>query len=45
MFKKAKKIDEIFTVDLTMCQSDGEDFIIFLAFLENMNFMMKTYIV
>ena len=40
-FKKAKKIDEIFTVDLTLSftsqrQIDGEDF---MAFLENINFM------
>ena len=36
--KKATKIDEIFTVDLTLCskcQIDGEDFVIFVAFLEN----------
>ena len=41
--KKATKIDEIFTVDLTLCskcQIDGEDFFsFFLAFLENMNFI------
>jgi hypothetical protein len=39
--KKATKIDEIFTVDLTLCskcQIDGEDFINFVAFLENTNF-------
>ena len=39
--KKATKIDEIFTVDLTLfskCQIEGEDFVNFLAFLENMNF-------
>ena len=39
--KKATKIDEIFIVDLTLCskcQIDGENFVIFLAFLENMNF-------
>ena len=38
--KKATKMDEIFTVDLTLCskcQIDGED-IVNLAFLENMNF-------
>ena len=39
--KKATKIDEIFTIDLTLCrkrQIDGEDSSIFVAFLENMNF-------
>ena len=33
-FKKATKIDEIFTVDLTLCNLT----LIFLAFFENMNF-------
>ena len=40
--KKATKIDEILTVDLTLCSKckiDGEDFVIFVAFLENMNFI------
>ena len=39
--KKATKIDEIFTVDLTLyskCQIEGEDFVDFVAFLENTNF-------
>ena len=39
--EKATKIDKIFTVNLTVCsncQMDGEDFVIFFAFLENMNF-------
>ena len=39
--KKATKIDEIFTVNLTLCskcQIDGEDFFNFVAFLENTNF-------
>ena len=39
--KKATKIDEILAVDLTLCsrrQIDNEDFVIFLPFLENMNF-------
>ena len=39
--KKATKIEEIFTIDLTLCskcQYDGEDSFIFLAFLENTNF-------
>ena len=40
--KKATKIDEIFSIDLTVCskcQIDSEDFVNFLvAFLENMNF-------
>ena len=34
--KKATKIDEIFTVDLTLCtkcQIDGEDFVIFCGLL------------
>ena len=40
--KKATKIDEIFTVDLTLCskcQIDSEDFVDFVAFLENTNFI------
>ena len=40
-FKKATKVDKIFTVNLMLCskhQIDGEDFVIFMAFLENMNF-------
>ena len=35
-FKKATKIDEIFTVDLTLCskcQIDGEDFVNFCGLL------------
>ena len=35
--KEAKKIDKIFTVDLTLCskrQINGEDFINFRGFLE-----------
>ena len=40
--KKATKIDEIFTLDLTIttyCQIVGEDFFsIFVAFSENVNF-------
>ena len=39
--KKVTKIGELFTIDLTLCskcQIDGEDFIDFVAFLENMNF-------
>ena len=46
--KKVTKIDEIFTVDLTICskcQIDGEDFIIFAAFLEKMNFTYSSAIV
>ena len=42
--KKATKFDEIFTIDLTLyskCQIDGEDFVNFCGFLENMNF---TYV-
>ena len=41
--KKATKNDEIFTADLTFtiskCQIDGENFIFFVAFLENVNFI------
>ena len=43
--KKATKIDEIFTVDLTLCsecQIGGEDFIIIVAFLENTNFTSEA---
>ena len=48
--KKATKIEEIFTVDLTVttycqidgedtyCQIDGKDFVNFVAFSENVNF-------
>ena len=39
--KKATKIDEIFTVDLTLCskcQIDGEDFVNFCGLLRNVNF-------
>ena len=40
--EKAKKIEEIFTIDLTTvtayCQIDVEDFSIFVAFSENVNF-------
>ena len=42
--KKATKIDEIFTVDMTLCsksQIDNENFVIFVAFLENMNFTLR----
>ena len=42
--KKATKIEEIFTSDLTLCskrQIDGEDFVIFRGFLENMNFKFR----
>ena len=38
--KKATKIDEIFTANLTFTtlrQIDGEDFIFFVAFLQNIN--------
>ena len=43
--KKATKIDEIFTIDLTVttyCQIDGEDFVNFFAFSENVNFTIKS---
>ena len=39
--EKATKINEVFTVDLTLCskcQIFCEDLSIFVAFLENMNF-------
>ena len=40
--EEAKKIEEIFTIDLTTvtayCQIDVEDFSIFVAFSENVNF-------
>ena len=42
--KKATKIDAILTVDLTLCskcQINSEDFVNFVAFLENTNFMCK----
>ena len=44
--KKGTKIDEIFTVDLTICsksQIDGEGFVIFVAFLENTNFKIVEF--
>ena len=44
-FKKATKIDEIFTVDLTLCsklQIDGEDFVTFRAFLERHEILKST---
>ena len=44
--KKATKIEEIFTIDLTLfskCQIGGEDFIFFVAFLENTNFMYGMF--
>ena len=40
-FKKATKIDEIFTIDLTLCskcQIDGGDLSFFVAIWENTNF-------
>ena len=43
-YKKATKIDKIFTVNLTVttyCQIDGEDFVNFCGFSENVNF--KTF--
>ena len=44
--KNAKKIDEIFTVDLTVttyCQIDSEDFVNFVAFSENVNFSCAAW--
>ena len=46
--KKATKIDEIFTVDLTVttyCQIDVEDFVIFVAFSEKVNFTVLSRLV
>ena len=40
--KKSSKNYEIFTLDLTKCQIDDEDFVTFVAFLENMNFTNIT---
>ena len=44
--KKATKIDQIFTVDLTLTtyifvESTGKILLIFVTFLENMNFKQK----
>ena len=43
--KKATKIDEIFTVDLTLCsvKSTVKISSIFVAFLENMNFTRNWF--
>ena len=40
--KKATTIDKIFTVyfTVTYCQIDGEDFVNFVAFSENVNFKL-----
>ena len=41
VYKKAETIDEISTVDLTLCskcQIDDEDFVNFCGFLDNMNY-------
>ena len=43
-FKKAIKIDEIFTVDLTLCskcQIDGEDFVNFCGLLRKHELYQK----
>ena len=45
--KKATKIDEIFTVNLTVttyCQIDGEYFVNFVAFSENVNFKIHVFL-
>ena len=45
--KKATKIDELFTVDLTLCskcQIDGKISSIFMAFLENTNFKPDFFV-
>ena len=42
--KKATKFDKIFSIDLMLCsncQIDGEDFV---AFLENMNFTLRIFL-
>ena len=43
--KKATKIDEIFTVEMTFicskCQIDGEDFVIFCGLLRKYDFTIK----
>ena len=43
--KKATKIDEIFTVDLTLCsvKSTVKISSFFVAFLENMNFIFLNF--
>ena len=44
--KKATKIDEIFTVDLTLCskgQIDGEDFVDFCGLLRKHEFYQDTF--
>ena len=38
--EKATKIDKIFTVNLTVCSNHQIDYEDFVAFLENMNFIM-----
>ena len=46
--EKATKVDEIFTVDLTLTtyfQIDGEDFFSFVSFIETMNFTFVSCIV
>jgi hypothetical protein len=43
---KAKKIDKIFTADLTLsskCQIDGEDFVIFCGLLRKHEFYQIHY--
>ena len=45
--KKATKIDEIFTIDLTVttyCQIDGEDFVNFCGLLRKRELYDITYI-
>ena len=44
--EKATKIDKIFTDNLTVCSNcriNGEDFVNFVAFLENMNFFKSWF--
>ena len=41
--KRATKNYKIFTIDLKL-QTESEDFVIFVAFLENMNFMLMLFI-
>ena len=45
--EQATKMNKIFTVNLTVssnCQINGEDFVIFVAFLENMNLKKKRFL-
>ena len=44
--KKARKIDKIFTIDLTLCsKSTGKILSIYVVFLENTNFMGQKLLI